>query len=242
MSSRHVIAMSKGLIFVSLSLASTKMGRAESAPSIVGEWVRQFASPVYTFEANRTVLIDAKPKSMTGKYRVDYTKTPHHLDISEIEPRDETLKDGVTGIFQFESDGRMKFAFVPGTASQRPKQFTEIAVRNGSAKAAEPLSIVGKWVKVMPIKETYTFTSDGKVRTFYRYQNDEPRIKEYKYRVDYSTTPYRIDFYQTSEAQFRGIIAFDENSTLKLEGTFTLNESERPKQFSAEAETLSRAP
>jgi len=228
---------------VSLNLAGAQMGRAETPPSIVGEWLRQSKSPVFIFEADGTVRIDAQPKSMTGKYRVDYTKSPHHLDLSEIEPRDETLKEGLSGIFQFESDGRLKFELVPGKVSQRPPQFTEnadLAVRIGGT-ATETSSIVGKWQKVVPIKETYTFTSDGKVRTFFRYRDDQPHIKEYKYRVDYNTSPYRIDFYQTSEALFRGIIAFDGNASMKLEGDFTLNESERPKQFSTEAEILSRS-
>ena len=206
---------------------------------IVGEWIRESKGAVLTFNTDGTLQIRQESGAVAAKYRIDPTKRPHHIDVFDFEPASAAPEGGRQhGIFELESGNRLKFEM----AKERPKEFSDnadTAVRRGSHSAAEP-SIVGEWVNEVPIKEGYIFAADETVRTFYRYRNEEPRQKEYKYRVDYSTSPHRIDFYRTSEAVFRGIIAFDGDARLKLEGNFTLNENERPKQFSAGAEILSR--
>lgn len=107
----------------------------EIAP-IVGEWIGKRSADgltaTYNFKGDGTVTWALKKKGASqrdkGKYRVDYSRTPHKIDIID-PPKSKWDGPGLHGIFEFPDHDSMKIEFGASTkASDRATKFTEAAV------------------------------------------------------------------------------------------------------------------
>ena len=118
-----------------------------SVPQVQGDWtgVAPDKSVIsFSFKEDNSVLwvVTDTASDVTlfahGKYRVDTTKTPGVLDIYDIEEGDlkgETLH----GIFEFQSDGRLKYDASVGFNEHPEQGFTTGAML--MSRAASPIVI-----------------------------------------------------------------------------------------------------
>jgi uncharacterized protein (TIGR03067 family) len=204
------------------------------------------------FDADGTVRFQENEQLSSAKYRVDYTKTPHQIDIFEFDNPEVAPKDAVlVGIFDFDADGHLKINLSKDEKkNDRPQNFGdggEIAVRTSRAPGGSEAeaSIVGAWALQKSMREVYVFTADGTVRTLFEVDGIDPSKAEHRYTIDDSKTPMQLNFYFgeiNDDPSFRGIIEFASDNRMRLEGHWTKNEAERPKTFGAEAYVFSRAP
>lgn len=208
--------------------------------------MREFENPHLSFDADGTFRTSDGSVPITANYRFDMTKTPHSLEIFDLKMPERTgATDNIPGIFEFAGSDQIKVEFAKAEPAPPTRfgEYADVMMRVGTPPATP--SLIGEWMREVPIKETYTFKADGTVRSFYRHRDDPPRDKEYRYWIDGATSPRRIDFFfleGSSDPAFRGIVEFEGDSRLKFEGKWTREEAERPKNFGNNAEVYRRAP
>jgi uncharacterized protein (TIGR03067 family) len=249
-------------------LARIKTGAAQATPaaknSIVGEWV--FISDkrklTWVFKEDGTTSWAEGSQKVSGKYRVDYTKTPHQIDIEDIDLPGAGAS-GLYGIVEFETDGTMKMN-VSEKVSTRPtafNQYTTVFSRSqvsagttastspspsGTAKSAAQPSIAGEWTSTAPGGGivSFSFKEDGTL-LFVVEDLQTAQSTGGKYRLDPSTQPQGIELFDFEAGdlkgqRLRGLFEFQSDGRLKLDFQ---KDPEAPalKEFSKEALVFSKA-
>jgi len=211
--------------------------------AIIGEWKQTFEEAHLTFENDGRVRANEKGGKFGAKYRIDTTANPPRVTLYDFDNAAAAPPGGeVRAIFEVEGD-RLKFQSA-GDGKEPPTAFTEdaiIGIRVGHSAGEN--SIVGTWQRAIPITNLYTFTSEGTVRTYYETTGVKPSAKEYRYQLDDSTSPAHLDFYfdeVNGDPSFRGIVEFESNDRMRLDGQWTKKEEERPKAFGKDTYEFSR--
>lgn len=136
-------------------------------PSIQGDWTG--AAPdksviSFSFKDDNSVLwvvtdtVSGVTLFALGKYRVDTTKTPNILEVFDIEEGDlkgETLR----GIFEFQSDGRLKYDASVGYNEHPEQGFTSGTMF--LSRAASPIVIPPGATLTMPKKDVAATSSSS---------------------------------------------------------------------------------
>jgi uncharacterized protein (TIGR03067 family) len=209
--------------------------------AIVGEWKQVFEGSRLTFESGGRLRATEKAGNFTGKYRIDTTKSPAHIDMFEFESAEHGGQDKVIlGIFQIEGN-RLKLEFTD--KAERPTSFGEDCTTATRIGEGADGSIVGTWEKELGIVHTFAFTAEGTVTNYYEASGVKPSTKQYSYRLDDSTSPAQLNFYfgeVSDNPGFRGIVEFDSNDRMRIDGNWTSKEEERPTTFGEDRYELAR--
>jgi uncharacterized protein (TIGR03067 family) len=215
-------------------------------PSLVGEWHRVYQPLLFTFRPDGAAQIVDHGEQIAAKYRVDYSQKPWQLDLFDFSSAPEAQKDVVLkAICKIEDDTFYFSSNEPG--QERPTEFLKhmnAGVRDphGPAPNAES-PLVGTW-NLETSKQIYTFTDDGKLHTYWESSGAEPSTNDMRYELDESATPMRLNFYYreaNGNPNWRGIIEFESDTRMRLDGEYTSKEEERPKNFRDKAEVFTRA-
>lgn len=212
--------------------------------AIVGEWKQRFEEPLLIFEKDGRVRANERGGDFGAKYRIDTSVNPPRLTLYDFDKAEAAPPGGeVRAIFEVEGD-RLKFES-SGESKDYPTAFTDdamIGMRTGEP-VGEKNAIVGAWRRTIPITNLYTFTQEGRVRTYYEVPGVKPDAKEYKYQLDDSTSPAHLNFYfdeVDGDPSFRGIIEFESNDRMRLDGQWTRKEEERPTTFGKDTYEFTR--
>ena len=123
---------------LALAFAATALACAEPPEPLLGEWVSVGSGPspiTYIFEADgrsRWVLeLGEGPDTFAVAYRVDYGRTPVHLDIGPWSSGPLTGRT-LFGIIEMQGPDRFRVDFEPadpdGDGTGRPDSFSNQAV------------------------------------------------------------------------------------------------------------------
>lgn len=238
--------------------------------SIIGEWVAKPSETgkfTFVFKEDGTASWAGEALKANGKYRVDYTQTPHQIDIVDIDPRGA----GLYGIFEFQTDGTMKM-FGSEKLSERPTAFgdhTPVFSRSQeSAGASAPISplpaatdktaaqpsLVGNWVGTFGNGDKYSFTFkedqtlawtiDAKTES----SGVQPQMTLHaRYRLDYTTKPPHIDMFDFDSERvpkgetMHGLFEFQGDAQLKMDLSTGAHENPE-KGFTGAAVIFLRVP
>ena len=182
---------------------------------ILGTWIAKFGKSEikYIFKADGTLQFfeRGEEEEKGSKYKLDLTKTPHHLDFIDKDGRISKT------IIEFQKDGSMKMCEPkfkrPNDFSKSIAIFKKAGPVNKVAKGGD--SIVGTWNgKHKKEKLQFVFTKDGKAQLFLSGKL-EKSIKSY--RVDYTKTPHHLDFImEGGKVAHFTIFEFQKDGTVKM--------------------------
>lgn len=224
---------------------ATSPNKSSGKGSIVGQWNRQFAVMPFEFGADSKMRWEQNGKKFSASYRLDTSKNPAQIDLFDFDnPEMATKGARLSGIFEIMSDGRMRFETGPKQPGGGATKFSEEADIYQRASGSSGNTIVGQWLRLPVMKETYTFTADGTVRTYFESRGLAPARKEYRYQLDQSTKPVRLNFFFgeiNDDPSFRGILEFQTEDSMRLDGRWTKEEKERPTTFGEDTYIFSRA-
>ncbi len=225
--------------------------------SIVGEWVANLPDKgtlTFVFREDGTTTWAGATMKANGKYRVDYTATPHEVDITDIDVP-EAKGFGFYGIFEFQADGTMKMIMTE-KVSERPTSYDNhdtiifSRAKEGGTSQSSP-SIVGNWVGSFHKGENYSFTFNPDQTVTWIAESSETQKKitvHAKYRLDNTAKPGRLDLFDLDKTGLaaegeilHGLFELQEDSKLKMDLSVGANEHPE-KGFTDAAIIFSRVP
>ena len=109
-------------------------GTATPGTSIIGDWVG--AAPdgtvSFSFKEDGSMLWEVEGEKYAqaahAKYRNDLSKQPHTIELFEIDRAADPKGENAQGIFELQSDGRLKLDFAKGSGAPLLKEFSKDAL------------------------------------------------------------------------------------------------------------------